>query len=798
MLFNYFKTAFRNIRANRLFTMLNVAGLSIGLSVCILLFAYIFYQLSFDNMFKNSKDIYRVNLQMGDALQDKKFASTPNAVAPAISQSIPQILAATRLVKANFGLTATLKTGEHNFVEKGLYLADSTLFNIFDFNFLEGKSNEVFKQPKSIVLSLAAKERLFGNSPAMGRLIYVNSRDTLVVTGVYENLAKNSSIDCDLVANIKDSWMGKQPWWSNASYETYCLLQPNAKLAEVEKLATAILIKNVGKDTFYFKSLFFQPLIKIHLYSEGLSNSYISNYGNINSVRSLIFLSLLILFTACINYMNLATAQTRKRAKAIGVNKVLGASKRHMAMLLYSETAMLSFIAVVIGYSMAYCCIPLFQKLTGTAIAYGALLSSPILAGLLFIWLVVTLLAGSYPAISISRISPLSLINNEKQKNALADLIRQTLVVFQFAASVVLIISFIIIMQQVKFMGEKNIGYNPRGVVSLPIGFAQNPEDIAHTMTEIKNISGVEAVSAMQTIPGEMESGKSVSKSSSDETGLPAWTCRTDGSIVSTLQLHLLAGTTLPPYLGKDDKNCYALINEVIAKYLGFKTPADAVGKYIITEMSKHTLVKGVVENFNFRSLKEEIGGYVYYESNDGEPKSNIVVRYNAGNLPNLMEQLQLTLRKDLPNAAFDYEFLDKHVQDLYITEQQSASTASVFSLLAIFIACLGLFGLVSYTAEQRTKEIGIRKVLGASVSGVTTLLLKDFLKLVIVAFVVASPIAWLLMNKWLQEFAYRINISWWVFLIAGITAMLIALLTVSFQSIKAALANPVKVLRSI
>ncbi len=794
---NYFKTAFRNIRANRLFTCLNVAGLAIGLCVSILLFAYVSYELSFDRMFKNAKDIYRVNLQTGTALDLKKWSTTPNAVGPALAQSIPQINAATRLIKEDFGATVSLKIGEKTFAEKGLYLADSSVFSIFDFHFVEGNAASAFTQPKSLVLSHAAKQRLFGDKPAMGNLVYLSNTDTFQVAGVYEDLPKNSSIDCDMVHNIMDSWMGKEPWWSNASYETYCLLQPGASVADVQQQASRVLVSNVGKDTLYFKGLLFQPLTKIHLYSGDLREGYAANYGSINSVRTLMFLSFLILFIGCINYMNLATAQSQKRAKGVGVNKVLGATRGQMRLLFYLETGLLSGIAVLIGYILSFWSITLFQSIVGTGFDKSALYSPTVLTGLLLIWLAVTLVAGSYPAFSLSGIPVLNLFNKGGKKNSVVSTVRKSLVVFQFAASVILIITVIIIREQMSFIASKDLGYNPKGVVALPVGLLSHSEGLVHVTNDLKRITGVSSVTAAQGLPGAGESGKSVRKLITDQAGIPTWTCHTEGSIAATLQLQILVGKTLPASLAKEDTTCYVLINEAVAKDLGFKKPEDAVGKYIITEMSRKSLVTGVVRDFNYKSLKDEIGGYIYYASNWGENKGTLLLRYNTPDLPHLISQLQKTFERDLPNTAFDIEFLDKHVENLYQSEQRSVRASGLFSLLAIFIACLGLFGLVSFMAEQRVKEIAIRKVVGASASRLTLLLVRDFIKLVILAFIIASPIAWWAMNGWLQGFTYRVTISWWVFVLAGFVSLFIASVTVSFRSIRAATANPVKGLRT-
>lgn len=799
MLKNYFKTAWRNIIANKLFTTLNIAGLAIGMCVCITLFACISYELGFDRMYKDSKDIYRVNMQTTASYNYKVWAQIPNSVGPAIVQNIPQVKSMTRLIKHDFGASVSLKTDDKNFTEKGLYMADSTVFGIFDIKFTEGNAHTAFSQPKSIVLSQSAKQRLYGNGSAFGKIIYVNNGDTLHVSGVYADLPANSTIDCDMIYNIMDTWAGKNVYWSNASYETYCLLQPGANVERVQAQATALIDKNVKKDDKYFTNFIFQPLADIHLYSADIREGYSSRMGSISTVKALMFLSLLVLVIACINYMNLATARSQKRAKGVGVNKVLGANSRHLLALFYTETALLSFIAIFIGYMLAFAVQPMFQSVTGIALSPSAFITAPILLSLLLTWLFVTIIAGSYPAFSMSRISPLVLMNKLKLKHSIADLVRQSLVVFQFASSIILIISVIVILQQMHYIRNKDLGYNPNGIIALNIRSAQNKQQITTFMNSLRGMANVESFSAVQSVPGDVESGRSIRRLSTDKDGMPVKTCHTDGSIVKTLQLKLLAGSPLPPALAAGDTTCYALLNEADIKYLGFKSPQDAVGKFINSEMgNRSTIVTGVVKDFNYQSLKTEIGGYVYYEMNKApESLRTLLIRYNAKDLPHFMQQLQDAFKVDLPSSSFDYEFLDSHVQHLYASEQHTASTTTVFSLLAIFVACLGLFGLAAFIAEQRTKEIGIRKVLGASVSGITGLLTGDFLKLVIISILIASPIAWYVMNKWLMGFSYRINMNAWAFVIAGLIAVVFALLTTISHAIKAALANPVKSLRN-
>ena len=784
--------------ANKLFTSLNIAGLSIGICVCITLFACISYELSFDRMYKNSKDIYRVNMQTTAQFSYQVWAQVPNSVGPAIVQTIPHVKSMTRLIKHDFGTRVSLKTGDRNFTEKGLYMADSTVFNMFDIKFTEGSVQSAFAQPKSIVLSQSAKERLYGKEPAFGKIIYVNNRDTMYVTGVYADLPVNSTIDCDMIYNIMDSWAGKDVYWSNASYETYCLLQPGANVMQVQAQATALIDKNVEKENKYFSKFIFQPLSAIHLYSAGIREGYSGRIGNISTVKALLFLSLLVLIIACINYMNLATARSQKRAKEIGVNKVLGADKGYLLGFLYTETALLSFIAIVFGYLLAFAAQPVFQNITGIIVDRSALFTTPVILSLLATWLIVTIVAGSYPAYSMSRISPLVLMNKLKLKHSVADFIRRLLVVFQFASSIILIIAVIVILQQINYIRNKNLGYNPNGVVAVNIKAAQNKQQLAALVNDLYGMAGVESISSVQSIPGDVESGKIIRKLSTDKESMPVKTCSTDGSIVKTLQLKLLAGSSLPPTLAVSDTNCYVLVNEAVLKFLGYKSPQDAIGKYIYTEMLDKAIIVGVVKNFNYQSLKSEVGGYVYYAMNNApESKSILLIRYNAQQLPRFIERMQDVFKGDMPNSSFDYEFLDSHIQNLYASEQHLARTATVFSMLAIFVACLGLFGLAAFIAEQRKKEIGIRKVLGASVPGITKLITGDFLKLVVISMLIASPVAWYLMNKWLMSFSYRIDVSVWAFIIAGLLAVVFALLTISSHAIKAAVANPVTSLRS-
>ncbi|ANI89441.1 hypothetical protein A9P82_09115 [Arachidicoccus ginsenosidimutans] len=800
MWLHYLKTAWRNIKANRLFSALNIFGLAIGIAVCIPLFLFVMEELSFDNMYKNKQDIYRVNLQTiagGYTTSSEKWAAVPNAVAPNVTKEIPEVKYAARMLKNNFGSPASLKVEQNTFVEKGLYWCDPDIFKIFDVPFVYGNPATALSQPNTIVISQAAAQRLFGNENPLGKTISIDNKHQMLVTGVYKTLPYTSTIDCDMMATFLSSWAYKSVSWSNASFETYCLLNKGANIHAVNAKLNALENKNVSKDDRWF-SLYLQPLKDVHLYSAGIADSYSSRIGDIKEVRNLALLAFLILFIACINYMNLSTARSEKRAKDVGINKTFGASRGQMIKRFYVETALIAFFAILLGYALSFGSIYLFNYVTGKHLMLDGLYSLEMLAGVLLLWLVVTLVAGSYPALVLSSFSPLTLMKKKISKNLFDIFFRKGLVVLQFTCSVVLIIAVMIVSQQMKFIGKKNLGFQPNGVVSIGLSGIENKQQFDALKNNFKNISGVMDVSAVQAIPGEGASGRSLYKSTDDKNGLQIQTCHTDAHIINTLGLKLIAGTTLPENLAKTDTTVYTILNKKAIDYLGY-TPQQAIGKEI-SAMGFHTkvVITGVVDDFNFESLRKPIGAYLYYTSvHAPESVDEMLVKFNTGNVPQTMQQLQTAFKNAAPNAAFDYRFLDNYLATLYASEQTTSKVSMLFSVLAIFVSCLGLFGLAAFTAEQRTKEIGIRKVLGASVFSITKLLSKDFIKLVLISIVIALPVSIWAMNGWLNNFAYRIHISVWIVLTAALTAIIIAMATVCTQAIKAARANPVKSLKT-
>ncbi|MDO6491208.1 MULTISPECIES: ABC transporter permease [unclassified Cellulophaga] len=791
---NHIKIAWRGLKMDKMFSALNILGLSIGLTIAILLFSFISFEKSFDKQYKSYSDIYRVLVNTtGDAFDKEIMATAPAAVAPALKEELPTIKYAARMLQHSFGETAFIKANNNNFLEKGLFWCDQELFSIFDTKFIKGDPASAITRPNTVVLSKSAAEKYFGTIDPMGKTIKVDDKTELEVTGVFEDFAKNSTVDCNLIASFSTTYFFKEPSWSNSSFETYVQLKDNASKMASENQMQQILDKNVDKQGQWY-TLSLQPLSEVHLYSKGYTSTYTSRIGSISEIKNLSFLALLILLIACVNYMNLMTARSQKRAKDVGINKTLGASSKSLVARFYAETGLLTLIALCIGIALSIAIIPVFNSITGASLDYKFLITPTFIIGVCVVWLVTTLVAGSYPAFYLSGFSPSSILKpaNRTVSNAV---IRKALVVFQFTASVVLIVGVLVVYQQLEFMKNKDLGYKPQNVVAVSTAAIKTYNNKQALASEVKKLSSVIEVGSAQGFPGMDVSGRSLHKNDQDENGKSIQTNVADASVLDVLQLKLLAGKTLPNVKQKGDTLVDVVLNKKAIAYLGL-TPEEAIGKKVDMQLGDDATIIGVVDDFNFESLHKPIGAYAFHNSRF-EGKPYLLVRFNSTSITSTMKQLEAVYAKVAPDSSFDYTFLDKNMEQLYAQDRKMAQVGLLFCLLAIFVACLGLFGLAAFTAEQRKKEIGVRKVLGASVVGITQMLSKDFLKLIAVSLIVAFPVAYFVMQQWLEEFAFRVNISWFVFFIAGMCAILIALLTVSFQAIKAATANPIKSLRT-
>ena len=795
MLTNHIELAWRNLKTNPMFSVINILGLSLGLAITILLFLFITYERSFDTNYANSDDIYRTLVKTNESYDNEVYCTSPAALAPALKADIPDVKYAARMLKHGFGETAFIKVEETNFLEKELYWCDPELLTIFSFPFLKGNSKTALNRPNTVTLSQSTAKKYFGNTDPIGKTITVDNDKELEVTGVFEDFPGNSTLHCNAIASFSSSWAAKNPTWGNSSFETYIQLNENASAAATELQMQVVLDKNVDKEGQWF-SLALQPLEKVHLYSADYANSYSNRIGNIDEIQNLSFLALLILVIACVNYMNLMTARSQKRAKDVGINKTLGATSKNMIIRFYAETGLITFMALVIGVLLAVAAVPVFNLITEQQLNVSLLLSVELFVGLAIFWVITTLFAGSYPAFYLSSSSAKAILNPEFKSSKGIINIRKGLVVLQFAASVILIVGVIVIYQQLQFMQSQKLGYEPENTVAISTMGIREKGKATTLVRELKSLTNVSETALAQGFPGVIVSGRMLFKSSTDENGMQISTNRADAAAIELLQLELLAGKTLPLVKQEGDTLIDVVLNKKAVDYLGY-TPKEAIGKKVlIGGFRENASIVGVVDDFNYESLHQPIGGYAFHNAKT-EPKSFAIVRFSSASLSGIIAQLESKFKQVAPDSAFEYVFLDKNLERLYAQERKSATMGLIFCVLAIFVACLGLFGLAAFTAEQRKKEIGVRKVLGASVLNITQMLSKDFVKLVLIAFTVGFPVAYVLMNDWLQKFAYRINIEWQTFVIAGIAALLIALFTVSFQSVRAALMNPVKSLRS-
>ncbi len=790
---NFIKISWRKIKSDKTFSFINILGLSIGLTITILLFLFVMQERSFNKMYANKDRIYRVLLNTTEKSNNEIWSTVPAALSPNAKTEIPEIENSARLWDHNFGTTAFIEAEDEQYVEPKMYYADAAFFDIFQIEFISGNPSTALKRPNTIALSETTAKKYFGNSNAVGKLLKVDNEETMEVTGVYKDFPVNSSFDGDLIASFSSVGFYDNPSWSNASFETFFLLNKGSKMANVEKKISNLLNEKVEKE-YQWYTLSLQPLEKIHLYSTNIEKGISSKIGSIDEVRNFGLLAILILLIACINYMNLATARSQKSTKDVGINKTLGASSKNLIFRFFIETGFVTFLAIILAIILTFISIPLFESVTGTALSYSALSSIPFIAAILIIWLVTTLVAGSFPALHLSKFSPIEVMRSSKESGSFSSVLRKGLVIVQFSASVILIISVLVIYNQLQFIQNKDLGYNPENILAVSTSAVKKDNDKESLIKRFRQLPEVSSATMTQGYPGLSVSGRSLYKNINSEEGINIQTNRSEDGIADVLQLNFLAGTGLPENKQEGDSIVDVILNKKAVDYLGI-SPQEAIGKNISLQLGANSYVVGVVDNFNFSSLHSPIGAYAF--NNGQEPLRYLLVRFNSTDMSTSLAKFEKTFKDVIPSSAFDYSFLDRNVEKMYASERKTAKIALIFAGLAIFVACLGLFGLAAFMAEQRTKEIGVRKILGASVAGITRLLSKDFIKLVLLALVIAFPLAYWITEKWLQEFAYRIEIDWQIFVFAGIIAVFIAFATVSFQAIKAAISNPINSLRN-
>jgi putative ABC transport system permease protein len=808
MIRNYLKTAFRNLLRYKFISFINLFGLTVGLTCCLLILTYILNELSFDRYNKNANNIYRVErtfLNPETGMLSLELGAVAPPFAPLLQNDFKEIKKITRFLN---GGTSALRYGEKRFNEQNVYFADENLFDVFDVNVTRGNPSKALNDPYSIMFTEDVAKKYFGAEDPINKIIRLDNQFNFKVTGIYKPFPSNAHIHPAIMLSfntLKDTAIyGEQNLrtnWGNNSFYTYLLLPPGYDPEKLEAQFPAFLnrhMKDGGDGNFKPSdgtSLSLRKLTDIHLYSH--KDSEVEENGDIKRVYIFSAIALFILLIACINYMNLSTARSALRAKEIGVRKVIGARKPELIAQFLSESILICCIATILAFLITWLALPGLNKFSEQSLSINTFLKWQIILPLILVPFIVGILSGIYPALFLSSFKPIKVLKGILKVGEGNFSFRKVLVVTQFSISIILIISTAIVFQQLKYMQNKSLGFNREHIVTLNnnAGLNNSFESFRTALLDNTNIKEVGRSSRipsgrlLDAMGSKINNGDSLAPTKADIKYV-----RADEAFIPTYGMKMVAGRNFSKEYGMDTSSF--VINEAAVKVLGLKSNEDAIGKpFTYGNRAGHLI--GVVNDFHFESLHQRILPIVLFTSTTQNSYGRISIKISGNNIPAALSHIEDTWKKFLPETPYDYTFLDERFADLYKAEQQQGSIFTIFSCIAIFIACLGLFGLSAFTITQRIKEIGIRKVLGASVGNIVGLLSKDFLKLVIIAAVIAYPLAWYAMDTWLQDFAYRINISWWVFLLAGIIAAVIAFATISLQAVKAALANPVKSLRT-
>lgn len=791
MLQNYLKVAFRSLWKNKSLSFLNISGMALGVAVFALMMWHVRHERSFDRYHSRHERIYRLAMQVDGKGYENGIAKVEPAFAELARKEIPEVDEAVRFVRYGEVL---VQNGARRFYENGGMFADSTVFKIFDFNLKKGDPASALFQPNAVVLTETFARRFFGDEDPLGKFLKFDNQTDMQVTGVMNDVPPNSHFRFDFLASMasyQHPEHDKPRWWQ---YYTYLLLSPGASPETVAAKVKNAIPKYLQSEEAATLQPFLQPLADIHLKSN-LHRELEAN-SNIRQVWIFSAAAIFLLLIACINFVNLTTAFAARRTKEVGVRKATGAQRRQLVGQFLCESLLATFLAVALGSQLMTFLAPVFAQLTGSEMQLR-LTDPAVLIFLLSAWLVVGLAAGSYPALVLSSFQPVFALKTLVSTNGAGGVgvfLRKGLVVFQFALSAFLIIAALVMFQQNNFLNNKDLGFDREQLVILSIRDEGMRNRLEAFKSALRESPGVVNVSVSGNLPGGRDYGIPWAPEGVAEGQIPpVRSLVVDHDFIKTYGMGIAAGRDFSAAFATD--TVAWLINEEAARVLGWDNPLGKSIAMPAVGRGKAPVV-GVVKDFNFHSLHEPVGALLFFIP-PKEWMSYVSVRIRPENVSESLAFMEKKWNDFDPNYPFVYEFLDVAFGQMYMQEKRTASLANAMSLLAIFIACLGLFGLAAHAAEQRKKEIGVRKVLGASTAGLVGLLSKDFLKLVVVALVIASPLAYFFMERWLQNFAYRIDIQWTVFALAGVTVVAVAFLTVSFQSVKAALANPVKSLRS-
>ncbi|MDB5015255.1 MAG: cell division protein FtsX [Mucilaginibacter sp.] len=808
MIKNYIKTAYRSLLKNKGFTILNVLGLSLGLASCLLIIFYVVDELSYDRYNTKADRIYRVNEDLKLGENNVLYAVCMPPLAQALKNDFPYVENTVRIKRNG---SKHVKKGGINILENNIAFADPSLFDVFTLPMINGSPATALVEPNSVVLTESTAKKYFNNTNVVGKTLTFEDNILYKVTGVIRDIPVQSHFNFDFFISMSTFPDSRSTEWLRSDYNTYVLLKDATDHKKLEAALPAFLNRHSGQEmqtqlkmsmaAFEKGGSFFRlnltPLTDIHLKSN--RSGELGPNSTIQYVYVFSAIALFILLIACVNFMNLSTARSANRAREVGVRKVLGSSKKYLIAQFLTESILVTLVATIIAFITAIALLPAFNQLSGKEIAINSQTLSWLIPVLLVIVLVVGAMAGSYPAFYLSAFQPIDVLKGKLSAGFKGSGLRSFLVVMQFSISIFLIVGTLVIYNQLNYIQTKNLGYNRNQVLIVQNTFELNNQANVFKQ-EIKQLPGVENATLTGFLPTSQWKNTSIffkDASFDQKKALFPQTWEVDEDYIKTLDMKMAAGRSFSNQMLTDSSGI--ILNEAAAKFLGLKDPLNKPlyrsngGKQDISNSKEYHII-GVVKDFNFSSLRDVISPVVLVLAHNTGALS---IRVNTKNLPALLSQIKDKWRSISPGVQMNFSFMDQDFDASYRAEQRVGTIFVVFTTLAIIIACLGLFGLAAYAAEQRTKEIGIRKILGASIGAIAGMLSFDFIKLVFIAILISLPLGWFLMNKWLQQFAYRVNIQWWVLVLAGFIAIFIAFITISFQSVKAAIANPADSLRS-
>jgi len=806
MIQNYLKIALRNLNKHRFYSLINVAGLAMGITCFIFILLYVQDELSYDKYHDASERTYRLDMdvKLGDTEMQVPEVGAP--VGNVLQETFPEVETFTRI--RVYGPTV-MRFEDQTYKEPDMYFVDSTLFDVFSFEMLEGDAHVALARPNSVVITPEIARKYFGDANPIGKILTSSRDEEYEVTGLFAGIPANTHFQTDMLYSLSTLDESRQPQWTNMNFHTYIVLREDAKVTAVIEKLPEIVRTYIGSEVEQFLGVTYDellasgnyadmslfPLEDIHLRSGKYDE--LQPGGDIKYVYIFSCIGIFILLIACINFMNLATARSANRAKEVGIRKVVGAVRNQLVKQFLSESVLIALISLLIGAVAVQVLLPYFNELAGKTLTLKVINTPQFWGIMLGITLFVGLLAGSYPALFLSGFRPIQVLKGSLAKGVKSSGLRNGLVVFQFAITTILIAGTFIIFNQLDYIQNKKLGYNKDQVLLLDNAYmlGNRLDALKNRMLQEPAVARVSVTSYLPTPSGRNNTTYALGKQMTDKEQHVVQNWYVDDEFVETLDIQLLAGRDFEQAFGTDSLN--VVINKTAANMLGVdpKLENQFVSRYEGDGSTYQTYqVIGIVEDFHFASLRDEIGPLVLHKSSgDGR---FMAIHVNTSDVQNVIATLQSQWESMAPGQPFEYTFMDDTYNAMYKAENRIGKIFGTFAFLAIFIACIGMLGLATFTAEQRTKEIGIRKVLGATVPDLFLLLTKDFGKLILIALVLAVPITWYAMNRWLQDFAYATSINWLTFVVAGIVIVIIAALTISYQSLKAATINPVDTLK--